>query len=83
MDLNMRITRSRGGGMRMTPRDRPPTPRASGAASVLRTPSPNRTRGSASREPTTACDLTLDLLGSDPNDERVKGRSNKLLLTGC
>jgi hypothetical protein len=29
------------------------------------------------------CDLTLDLLGSDPNDERVKGRSNKLLLTGC
>ena len=30
-----------------------------------------------------ACDLTLDLLGSDPNDERVKGRSNKLLLTGC
>jgi hypothetical protein len=30
-----------------------------------------------------ACDETLDLLGSDPNDERVKGRSNKLLLTGC
>jgi len=30
-----------------------------------------------------ACDKTLDLLGSDPNDERVKGRSNKLLLTGC
>jgi hypothetical protein len=51
MDLNMRITRSRGGGMRMTPRDRPPTPRASGAASVLRTPSARR---SASREPTTA-----------------------------
>jgi hypothetical protein len=54
MDLNMRITRSRGGGMGMTPRDRPPTPRASGAASVLRTPSPNRARRSASREPTTA-----------------------------
>jgi hypothetical protein len=30
-----------------------------------------------------ACDETLDLLGSDPNNERVKGRSNKLLLTGC
>jgi hypothetical protein len=30
-----------------------------------------------------ACDKTLDLLGSDPNNERVKGRSNKLLLTGC
>jgi hypothetical protein len=29
------------------------------------------------------CDDTLDLLGSDPNNERVKGRSNKLLLTGC
>jgi len=54
MDLNMRITRSRGGGMGRTPRDRPPTPKASGAASVLRTPSPNRARRSASREPTTA-----------------------------
>ena len=54
MDLNMRITRSRGGGIGMTPRDRPPTPRASGAASMPRTPSPNRTRRSASREPTTA-----------------------------
>ena len=50
----MRITRSRGGGMGMTPRDRSPTPRASGAASMSRTPSPNRTRRSASREPTTA-----------------------------
>ena len=50
----MRITRSRGGGIGMTPRDRPPTPRASGAASMLRTPSPNRARRSASREPTTA-----------------------------
>jgi hypothetical protein len=49
MDLNMRITRSRGGGMGMTPRDRPPTPRASGA--ILRTPSPNRTRRSASAPP--------------------------------
>jgi hypothetical protein len=29
------------------------------------------------------CDETLDLLGSNPNNERVKGRSNKLLLTGC
>jgi len=29
------------------------------------------------------CDKTLDLLGSDPNNERVKGQSNKLLLTGC
>jgi hypothetical protein len=29
------------------------------------------------------CDKTLDLLGRDPNNERVKGRSNKLLLTGC
>jgi hypothetical protein len=54
MDLNIRITRSRGVGMGMTPRDRPPTPRASGAASVDRTPSPNRARRSASREPTTA-----------------------------
>ena len=40
--------------MGRTPRDRPPIPRASGAASVLRTPSPNRARRSASREPTTA-----------------------------
>jgi hypothetical protein len=54
MDLNMRITRSRGIGMGMTPRDRPPTPRASGATSVDRTPSPNRARRSASRAPTTA-----------------------------
>jgi hypothetical protein len=54
MDLNMRITRSRGGGMGRTPRDRPPTPRTSGATSVLRTPSPNRARRSASREPITA-----------------------------
>jgi hypothetical protein len=30
-----------------------------------------------------ACDETLDLLNSDPNNERVKGQSNKLLLTGC
>ena len=29
------------------------------------------------------CYETLDLLGSDPNNESVKGRSNKLLLTGC
>jgi hypothetical protein len=50
----MRITRSRGGELGRTPRDRPPTPRASGAASVLRLPSPNRARRSASREPTTA-----------------------------
>jgi hypothetical protein len=50
MDLNMRITRSRGGGMGRAPRDRPPTPRASGATSVLRTPSPNRARRSASRD---------------------------------
>jgi hypothetical protein len=26
------------------------------------------------------CDLTLDLLGSDPNNERVKGRSNYVYL---
>jgi hypothetical protein len=45
----MRITRSRGGGMARTPRDRPPTPRVSGATSMLRTPSPNRARRSASR----------------------------------
>jgi len=38
----------------MTPRDRPPTPRASGAASMSRTPSPNRTRRSATREHATA-----------------------------
>ena len=38
----MRVTRSRGGGIGMTPRDRPPTPRAGGAASMIRTPSPNR-----------------------------------------
>jgi len=54
MDSNIRITRSRGGGMGRTPRDRPPTPRTSGATSVLRTPSPNRARRSASRESTTA-----------------------------
>jgi hypothetical protein len=29
------------------------------------------------------CDETLDLLGSNPINERVKGQSNKLLLTGC
>ncbi len=29
-----------------------------------------------------ACDKSLDLLGSDPNNEREKGRSNSLL-TGC
>jgi hypothetical protein len=52
MDLNMRTTRSRGLGTGRTLRDRPPTPRASGTASVLRTPSLNRTRGSASREST-------------------------------
>ena len=50
----MRITRNRGGGMGRTPRERPPTPRTSGATSVLRTPSPNRARRSATREPTTA-----------------------------
>jgi hypothetical protein len=27
-----------------------------------------------------ACDETLDLLGSDPNNERVKGRSNYVYL---
>ena len=27
------------------------------------------------------CDKTLDLLGSDPINERVKGRSNYVLLT--
>jgi len=36
--------------MGRAPRDRPPTPRASGATSVLRTPSPNRARRSASRD---------------------------------
>jgi hypothetical protein len=50
----MRITRSRGGGMARTPMDRPPTPRTSGATSVLRTPSPNRARRLASRESATA-----------------------------
>ncbi len=50
----MRITRSRGGEMGRTPRDIPPTPRTSGATSVLRTPSPNRARRSASRESTTS-----------------------------
>jgi hypothetical protein len=54
MDSNMRTTRSRGLGTGRTQRDRPPTPRASGAASVIRTPSPIRTRRSASREPTPA-----------------------------
>jgi hypothetical protein len=50
----MRVTRSRGGELGRTLGNRPPTPRASGAASVVRTPSPNRERRSASREPTTA-----------------------------
>jgi hypothetical protein len=54
MDLNMRVTRSRGVELGRTLRDRPPTPRASGAASLIRTPSPNRARRSVSREPTTA-----------------------------
>jgi hypothetical protein len=66
MDLNIRITRSRGGGMGRTPRDRPPTPRTNGATSVLRTQSPNRARRSASRESTTAL----------PNrDEQVDGET--------
>jgi hypothetical protein len=52
--------------MGRTPRDRPPTPRTSGATSVLRTPSPNRARRSASRESTTAL----------PNrDEQVDGET--------
>jgi hypothetical protein len=66
MNSNIRITRSRGGGMGRTPRDRPPTPRTSGATSVLRTPSPNRARRSACRESTTAL----------PNrDEQVDGET--------
>jgi hypothetical protein len=71
MDSNMRITRSRGGGMGRTPRDRPPTPRTSGATSVPRTPSPNRARRSASRESTTALpnrDEQMDG-GTQPNQE--------------
>jgi hypothetical protein len=60
----MRITRSRGGGMGRTPRDRPPTPRTSGATSVLRTPSPNRARRSASRDR----DEQMDG-GTQPNQE--------------
>jgi len=59
MDSNIRITRSRGGGIGRTPRDRPPTPRTSGATSILRTSSPNRARRSASRESTTAL-TTID-----------------------
>ena len=52
--------------MGRTPRERPPTPRTSGATSVLRTPSPNRARRSASRESTTAL----------PNrDEQVDGET--------
>ncbi len=50
----MRITRSRGGGIERTPRDRPPTPRTSGATTVLRAPSPNRARRTASGESATA-----------------------------
>jgi hypothetical protein len=50
----MRVTRSRGGEQGRTLRNRPHTPRTSGAASVIRTPSPNRARRSASGEPTTA-----------------------------
>jgi hypothetical protein len=46
----MRTTRSRGLGTARTQRDRPPTPRTSGAASVHRTPSPSKTRASTSRE---------------------------------
>jgi len=66
MDSNIRITRSRGGGAGRTPRDRLSTPRTSGATSVLRTPSPNRARRSASRESTTAL----------PNrDEQVDGET--------
>ena len=30
--------------------------------------------------PKVVCDETLDLLGSDPNNERVKGRSNYVYL---
>jgi len=50
----MRVTRSRGGGLRATPRagarNRPPTPRGPAATARFRTPSPNRTRRSASRD---------------------------------
>ena len=57
--------------MARTPRDRPPTPRASGAASMSRTPSPNRTRRSASREPTTALPSRDEQMdgGTQPNQE--------------
>jgi hypothetical protein len=52
--------------MGRTPGNRPPTPRTSGATSVLRTPSPNRARRSASGESTTAL----------PNrDEQVDGET--------
>jgi hypothetical protein len=50
--------------MGRTPRDRPPTPRASGATSVLRTPSPNRARRSESRDR----DEQMDG-GTQPNQE--------------
>jgi hypothetical protein len=53
MDSSTRVTRSRGGEQGRTLRNRPPTPRTSGTASVIRTPSPNRARRSASGEPTT------------------------------
>jgi len=62
----MRVTRSRGDDLGRTLRDRPPTPRNSVAASLIRTPSPNRARRSASREPTTAL----------PNrDEQIDGET--------
>ena len=59
--------------MGMTPRDRPPTPRASGATSVLRTPSPNRARRSASREPTTA----LPSRGGQADEETHPSQENQ------
>lgn len=52
MSDNMRITRSRGGGRaipRMSSRNRPPTQRGQSAPTTPRTPSPDRTRRSTSR----------------------------------
>jgi hypothetical protein len=54
MESSVRITRSRGGEQGRTLRNRPPTPRTSGAVPVIRTPSPNRARRPVSGGPTTA-----------------------------
>jgi hypothetical protein len=76
MDPNMRVTKSRGSGKGRTPRglrNRPPTPRASGVTTGLRTPSPNKTGRSASRAST----ATLPTRDEQVNGETPPSQENQ------